>query len=333
MTATQGVLVHLVDTQAHHLYELFPETLTFRHTLVDDPQQLERLADASLHPLILPALLRGSPAQYMGHPLPFQAADFPGLRHATLLPGDGTPDALGALYSQHIALANHPSLRLLARGLTPYELARDRWSKRTDFEYAWSLIKSTVPLASCFDVKSGEDALSCALDGIPGLGAAVRIASKSLKAGQRLIAAGALLRTTTYRDVARLNSAWAASRPASQATPPYPGLRRWASAPQLSPDSMTWVDGHLQPVRHGTPARLLDDSGQQAYGPALEQLESATGGWVSTLPVARPGLAPGAFVIVPDAYDAPTVAVQGLPSPRRVFRGEGVVDLMVDGRP
>lgn len=332
VTATDGMLVHLTDTDAHHIYELFPEKLAFRHSLIDNEKMLDCLRTCSQPEILLRNLNEGSASEYLGHPLPYRAADFPNLRHATPLAGDGTTTALVTLYCQHIALANQASLRALARGLTPAEEAIEKQRSRSDGEYAWSLIKSTIPLASCLDVQSGGDAASCTFDAIAGLGTAVKFARASIKAGYRILKAGSALKTTSYRDIARVHSVWAAAQPSIPLPRPYRALRRGSGASQPHAAPQALVDGHLQPIQQSAPARLLESSAAMAYGPALEELQHAGGGWVSTQPKVRPGLSPGAFVIEPNVYNEPTLLVEGLPPPRQVFRGDGVVDLMVNNR-
>ncbi|PVZ16247.1 MULTISPECIES: deaminase domain-containing protein [unclassified Pseudomonas] len=333
VTATDGVLVHLADTTAQHVYELFPEKLAFRYFTLSAEQTLDCPETCSQSDLLLHHLNESSPVEYLGHPLPYRAADFPRLCHATPLAGDGTSAALEALYGQHVALANQASLRAVARGLTPTELALERQRSRSNAEYAWSLIKATVPLASCFDVQTAGDAASCAFDGVTGLGAAVRAASASIKAGHRLLAAGAAFKATRYRDIARIHSAWAAAQPTAPIPHSYRALRRVVGTPQPNVAAQALVDGHLQEIQQGTPARLIESSAAMPYGPALEHVQHTGGGWVSTQSNARPGLTPGAFALRPTPYNEPTVVVQGMPPPRQIFRGDGVADLLVNNRP
>lgn len=167
--STGGLMV-LAEQHGHTwVYQLFPKQLTHRVILLSEAQQAQ-VAIPELIVHVLDNLVPMAHADFhLGEPLPYNYSTLADIVVLPDTPGDNLQHCVDALV-EHALLARLDELRAVCRGQTPLEKAKAAWAARSDGEYAWKLIKNTVPFVGCADVRGASDLASCLLDIVPDVG-------------------------------------------------------------------------------------------------------------------------------------------------------------------
>ncbi|MGE7989848.1 deaminase domain-containing protein [Pseudomonas sp. NPDC089554] len=257
---TAGMRVILPGEQHTTLLELFPQTLQWREW--DIPASALKHPDLALEPRY-EDYNAGAPA--------WEVERF-GCRLVEIgrSPTQQLLQALKRTYAQSVALANRATLRALCKGSTRYEAFLAEKRNTSNWSYAWNLIKNTVPGAACIAPQGAQDAASCLLDALLGVGKAASALRRATSPLARLYG--------TNRNAAhsaRLGLVTAAKRWSELPTLPSAvyarqiGPRRWRSLPEL-PGQASWPQTFKidQPPPPGlTPGQFTRDPATPALRP------------------------------------------------------------------
>lgn len=165
-----GGLVVLAELHGQTwVYQLFPKQLTHHAALLSEEQQTQ-VATPELLINVLDNLVPMAHADFhLGEPLPYNYSTLADIVVLPATEGDNLQRCVEALV-EHALLARLDELRAVCCGQTPLEKAKAAWAARSDGEYAWKLIKNTVPFVGCADVRDASDLATCLLDIVPDVG-------------------------------------------------------------------------------------------------------------------------------------------------------------------
>lgn len=218
-TATGGVLIHVPGEQHDTRYELFPQQLAWR-----------RHRSAALATEQPEAGLELVYADYNGSALPWNVANWPASRKLLQAPASEPLAALATAYAQSIALGNRDLLYWLCKGATPLEIAEQQRRSVSDWGYAWNLLKGTLPLLGCADVRNGSEAMTCGFDALGVLGEVLSVGGKLIRPLARLRGSLATAAKTSLGAGQRAARLWAEHPTLATAAQRHPYARRpWHS--------------------------------------------------------------------------------------------------------
>lgn len=356
-----GCVVHVSYGHEHFLYELFPESNTARHRVLN-PQDAQRLEDSHIAALFLTQLIDPDHSLYNGKPLPY---DKSGLAGFVRLPTNPDVDNAGQLVQamvEPVFLHHVDALRAACKGTTQAETRARLRESTSDGAYAWNLIRSIIPIVGCFDVRTGSDAASCVADVAGEIRSVITVAGRTFRP---LIKLGAKTRLRSSHPALllgprRQNARWFAGRDGElplfehqllathNAVAIGKHLQRRAvfqGVPGSSPEAdVAWhsarVDGiddvlvrNVSTVE--TPDyRWWNPLDQKPYGPRL----SALGGTPATEPAAfattqntvLPGQFPGAVQLSEAGEHGHDLSITANRTVQFVHRDEAVSDLIID---
>ncbi len=249
---TRGMFIRVHDPERDTLLELFPERLAYR-VWYSAPKAFEQLAGR----------MNLSYLDYNGAAPTWDVANhYCTLKHLGEAPETAKLDALAGIYATAVALGNRAALHLAGKGATAYERFLAEKRKVSDWAYLWKLIKNTVPLVACVDVKDSEDAASCALDVLGGVGTLTGNALRTASSLSRIFGSNKLAAKVARTTLETIAKRWALSSELPPALYQRTiGLRRWHSAPELTHPG-EWPDTFVldrMPPPGLTPGQLILD--------------------------------------------------------------------------
>lgn len=356
-----GGVVHVVHEGQHWVYELFPERYTFECITVD-AREAALLDDPNLAVLTLDLLISPDHESYNGAPLPYEKSSLSKVVPLSRWPGADNQTHLVQSFVDQIFLHHSQELRETCKGATQSETSKRHRESTSDAMYAWKLIKSVVPIVGCFDVNSGEDALSCVVDVTGEASPVMTIAGRTLKP---LVKLGNKKRNWLPRPPSptsprQQNAKWFAGQPAERTR--FERRVHAASASVVSGE-FTQRSGMFQRISNrgatADPALVLakvdnvdqvlvrnistdqtpdyrwcNPYDQKPYGPLLSREPAAwpdeTPMFTTTQKHLLPGQFPGAVHLNEVAGHGYDLSVAGGRNIRVARRGRSMTDLIID---
>jgi hypothetical protein len=356
--STGGLIVLAEAPGESYLYQLFPKQLTFQATRLN-AEQHDALADPNLAPEAIKQLLALKHTDFhLGDPQPYNYSSLPSVVAVNAGAGDNLQRCVHALL-EHALLARLEELRSVCRGQTPLERSRAAWAARSDGEYAWKLIKNTIPFVGCADVNAAGDLISCLLDVVPDVGTRLGGLSRLFASAHRLSRASRLpLGQAAMTLASKKIAGWLAARGSSvrlqlriigQHAPhadfiqhqSYSRLREdleWP--PTLGPGQRLAMVDDLDQVlvrNVGTAQqpqyRLQHATTQALYGPPLLDIGSNAAPYLlSSRQRLGNGHYPNLLELELDADQLPRLPLERYAQVRIVERELGRFDVLVEGR-
>jgi hypothetical protein len=176
-TGTQGMLVYMAGDASDTVYELFPERLTWRRRVITAAQR--------------PQWTDTLPLDYRDFnevDIPWHISPWPKTVKLADAPVDNRLQALARIYAKSVALANRDALYTGGKGMTPQEYFLAEKSKDGLGRYLFKIFSTFIPGLGCFGVRTGAEALSCALDVVGILSTVPSIGGRIIKPLVRLSA-------------------------------------------------------------------------------------------------------------------------------------------------
>jgi len=355
--STGGLLVLAELDGQTAVYQLFPKQLTYQVMLPNASQQAA-LADRDLAPDTLKDLLPLSHAAFnLGQPLPYHYSALAEIVAVPASAGDNLAQCTHALVDV-VLLARIDELEMVCRGQTPLEKTKAAWAARSDAEYAWRLIKNTLPFVGCADVHDANDTAACLLDILPDAGIRAGSLSRAFASAYRFGATKLSLGTKTMSRASRQIADWLAPtinnpirqqlRTIGQGVPQGDFIQhlgmslarhRPDQAPALNPHQrLATVNGAegvlIANIGSDTAPvyRLQHAATQAVYGAPLQPVGAAGAGeWLSTRKRLGQGHYPALVRLKLGGDRMPLLPLEPATQVRLIERELGRFDVLIDG--